>query len=102
MLKVVFWQILTFDVLFDVVIFVVVINSFRRCDNLLFDVLINSKDIFDVLKFLACRRSDRRRSDPLPIIHPTANIMRFQKFESQKQVVVLSVNPSKKVLVPIF
>jgi hypothetical protein len=33
----------TFDVLFilfDVVIFVVVINSFRRCDNLLFDVVI--------------------------------------------------------------
>jgi hypothetical protein len=33
----------TFEVLFilfDVVIFVVVINSFRRCDNLLFDVVI--------------------------------------------------------------
>jgi hypothetical protein len=33
----------TFDVLFilfDIVIFVVVINSFRRCDNLLFDVVI--------------------------------------------------------------
>jgi hypothetical protein len=36
-------------ILFDVLIFVVVINSFRRCDNLLFDVLINYKDHFDVL-----------------------------------------------------
>ncbi len=45
--KVVFRQILTFDVLFDVVIFVVVINSFRRCDYLRFDVLIFS--FFDVL-----------------------------------------------------
>jgi hypothetical protein len=47
MSKVVFRQIMTFDVLFDVVIFVVVINSFRRCDYLLFDVLIFS--FFDVL-----------------------------------------------------
>ncbi len=45
--KVVFRQIMTFEVLFDIVIFVVVINSFRRCDNLLFDVLIFS--FFDVL-----------------------------------------------------
>ncbi len=42
-----FWQIMTFDVLFEVVIFVVVINSFRRCDNLLFDVLVFY--LFDVL-----------------------------------------------------
>ena len=47
MSKVVFRQIMTFDVLFDVVIFVVVINSFRRCDYLIFDVLIFS--FFDVL-----------------------------------------------------
>jgi hypothetical protein len=34
---------------------------------LTFDVLINLKDHFDVLKFLACRRSEIRRSDPLPL-----------------------------------
>ena len=45
--KVVFRQIMSFDVLFDVVIFVVVINSFRRCDYWLFDVLIFS--FFDIL-----------------------------------------------------
>jgi hypothetical protein len=45
--KVVFRQIMTFDVLFNVVIFVVVINSFQRCDNSLFDVLIFY--LFDVL-----------------------------------------------------
>jgi hypothetical protein len=42
-----FQQIMTFDVLFDVVIFVVVINSFWRCDYSLFDALIFS--FFDVL-----------------------------------------------------
>jgi hypothetical protein len=46
-LKVVFWLIMTFDVLFDVVIFVIVINSFGRCDYWLFNVLIFS--FFDVL-----------------------------------------------------
>jgi hypothetical protein len=40
---------MTFDVLFDVVIFVVVINSFRRCDNSLFDVLIALIILFDVV-----------------------------------------------------
>ena len=68
--KVVF---MTFDVLFDIVIFVVVINSFRRCDNSLFDVLIALIILFDVV--MACmvfgvlfgfRRSDFRSSDYLP------------------------------------
>jgi hypothetical protein len=45
--KVVFKPIMTFDVLFNIVIFVVVINSFRRCDYWLFDVLIFF--FFDVL-----------------------------------------------------
>ncbi len=65
----------TFDVLFilfDVLIFVVVINyfrssdlcHFRRCDVV---VVINSKAIFDVLKKIASRSSEIRRSDPLPL-----------------------------------
>jgi hypothetical protein len=67
---------MTFDVLFDVVIFVVVINSFRRCDNLLFDVLIALIILFDVVMvcmvfgvLFGFRRSDFRSSDLLPFIH---------------------------------
>ena len=69
-LKVVF---MTFDVLFDVVIFVVVINSFRRCDNSLFDVLIALINLFDVVMvcmvfgvLFGFRRSDFRSSDLFP------------------------------------
>ncbi len=40
MLKVVFKPIVTFGVVFDIVIFLVVINYFQRCDICLFDVLI--------------------------------------------------------------
>ena len=68
--KVVF---MTFDVLFDVVIFVVVINSFRCCDNLLFNVLIALINLFDVVMvsmvfgvLFGFRRSDFRSSDYLP------------------------------------
>ena len=68
--KVVF---MTFDVLFDVVIFVVVINSFRRCDNSLFDVLIALIILFDVVMvcmvfgvLFGFRHSDFRSSDLLP------------------------------------
>ena len=71
MSKVVF---MTFDVLFNVVIFVVVINSFRRCDNLLFDVLIALINLFDVVMvcmvfgvLFGFRRSDFRSSDHFPI-----------------------------------
>ena len=63
----------TFDVLFDVVIFVVVINSFRRSENLLFDVLIALIILFDVVMvcmvfgvLFGFRRSDFRSSDLLP------------------------------------
>jgi hypothetical protein len=45
--KVVFKPIMTFDVVFDVVIFVVVINYFQCCDICIFDVLIFV--FFDVL-----------------------------------------------------
>ena len=72
--KVVF---MTFDVLFDVVIFVVVINSFRRCDNSLFDVLIALINLFDVVMvcmvfgvLFGFRRSDFRSSDLFPFLNP--------------------------------
>jgi hypothetical protein len=72
-LKVVF---MTFDVLFDVVIFVVVINSFRRCDNSLFDVLIALINLFDVLivyrvfgVLFGFRRCDFGSSDLFPFIY---------------------------------
>ena len=65
---------MTFDVLFDVVIFVVVINSFRRCDNSLFDVLIALINLFDVLivygvfgVLFGFRRCDFRSSDLFPL-----------------------------------
>ena len=70
--KVVF---MTFDVLFDVVIFVVVINSFRRSENSLFDVLIALIILFDVVMvcmvfgvLFGFRRSDFRSSDLLPFL----------------------------------
>jgi hypothetical protein len=73
MSKVVFRQIMTFDVLFNVVIFVVVINSFRRCDNSLFDVLIALINLFDVLivygvfgVLFGFRRCDFRSADLFP------------------------------------
>jgi hypothetical protein len=63
----------TFDILFDVVIVVVVINSFRRCDNLLFDVLIALINLFDVVMvsmvfgvLFGFRRSDFCSSDLFP------------------------------------
>ena len=78
MSKVVF---MTFDVLFDVVIFVVVINSFRRCDNSLFDVLIALIILFNVVMvcmvfgvLFGFRRSDFCSSDLLPIKHNHKNI----------------------------
>ena len=68
--KVVF---MTFDVLFDVVIFVVVINSFRRSENSLFDVLIALIILFDVVMvsmvfgvLFGFRRSDFCSSDLFP------------------------------------
>ena len=69
--KVVFRQIMTFDVLFDVVIFVVVINyAFRRSENSLFDVLIALIILFDVVMvsmvfgvLFGFRRSDFCSSD---------------------------------------
>ena len=79
--KVVFRQIMAFNVLFDVVIFVVVINSFQRCDYLLFDVLIfsffnvlitliNLFDVVIVSKFFdvlfGFRRCEIRSSDLFP------------------------------------
>ena len=71
--KVVFKPIMTFDVLFDVVIFVVVINSFWRSENLLFNVLIALIILFDVVMvcmvfgvLFGFRRSDFRSSDLLP------------------------------------
>ena len=72
-------QIMTFDVLFDVVIFVVVINSFRRCDfNVLifsfFDVLIPFINLFDVViisnffdVLFGFRRCEIRSSDLFPV-----------------------------------
>ncbi len=64
----------TFDVLFilfDILIFVVVITYFRssdlcqfRCSDVV--VVMNVKDNFDVLKKMASRSSEIRRSDPLP------------------------------------
>ncbi len=77
-----FRQILTFDVLFDIVILVVVINSVRRCDFLLFDVLIfsffnvlialiNLFDVVIVCKFFdvlfGFRRCEIRSSDLFPM-----------------------------------
>ncbi len=82
--KVIFKQNMTFDVLFDVVIFVVVINSFWRCDYWLFNVLIffffnvliTLMKIFDVVmvsKFFnvlfGFRRCEIRSSDLLPRKH---------------------------------
>ena len=65
----------TFDVLFilfDVLIFVVVINYFCssdlcqfRCSDVV--VVMNLKDNFDVLKEMASCSSEIRRSDPLPV-----------------------------------
>ena len=64
---------MTFNVLFDVVIFIVVINSFRRCENSLFDVLIALIILFDVVMvcmvfgvLFGFRRSDFCSSDLLP------------------------------------
>ena len=75
--KVVF---MTFNVLFDVVIFVVVINSFRRSENSLFDVLIALIILFDVVMvcmvfgvLFGFRRSDFRSSDLLPNRHIAEN-----------------------------
>jgi hypothetical protein len=48
---------------------------------LTFDVLINSKDIFDVLKFLDCRRSEIRRSDLLPINRTIKKVMIGGKYK---------------------
>jgi hypothetical protein len=66
---------MTFDVLFDIVILVVVINSFQRCDNSLFDVLIALIILFDVVMvcmvfgvLFGFRRSDFRSSDLLPFV----------------------------------
>ena len=95
---------MTFDVLFDVVIFVVVINSFRHCDNLLFDVLIALINLFDVLivygvfgVLFGFRRCDFRSSDLFPFeqrstfkIHYSApNLLtNFSvKFSSTKSIV---------------
>ncbi len=57
----------TFDVffiLFDVLIFVVLINYFRRCDIFTFDVLIFLT--FDVLLLFEFPRCEIRSSDPFP------------------------------------
>ena len=50
-------------ILFNILIFVVVVNYFRRCDIFTFDVLIFLT--FDVLLF-EFRRCEIRSSDPFP------------------------------------
>ena len=82
-LKVVFKPIMTFDVVFDIVIFVAVINYFRGCDfcifNVLifvnFDILIPFINLFDVVivynffdVLFGFRRCDIRSSDLFPLI----------------------------------